>query len=137
MTHTEGDRPWEELERLVERSDPDNVEAFLDTLPPGEATRAVSRIEEECRAFLEEHAARQWLQRVQRDCQQSLQRWEGRDRRVRVAAGRFPALRQHLSQASELRSQIATCEARIAELRAPHRDSRRPLGLGPCTSGVV
>ena len=39
------DRPWEELERLVEAERAERVEAFLDALPAGEATRVVSRLD--------------------------------------------------------------------------------------------
>ncbi len=76
------------------------------------------RIEEECRAFLDEHAPKQWLQRVRQACQERLQQWQRRDQRVRVAAERFSTLRQLLSHANELRTQIAAHETRIAERRA-------------------
>ena len=44
MPANEEPRPWEELEKLVGESDAQRVEAFLDTLPDGEAALAVSRL---------------------------------------------------------------------------------------------
>jgi len=45
-------RPWEELERLVEGPDAERVEAFLEALPDGEAILAVSRLSEDDQAAL-------------------------------------------------------------------------------------
>ncbi len=47
MSPDEEQRPWEELEKLVEEPVAERVEAFLDTLPDGEAALAVSRLSEE------------------------------------------------------------------------------------------
>ncbi|MBU0640201.1 MAG: magnesium transporter, partial [Planctomycetes bacterium] len=47
MAPDDEQRPWEELEKLVEKPDAERVEAFLDTLPDGEAALAVSRLSEE------------------------------------------------------------------------------------------
>ena len=52
MTLDEEQRPWEELEKLVEESDAERVEAFLDALPDGEAALAVSRLSEEDQTLL-------------------------------------------------------------------------------------
>jgi magnesium transporter len=37
-------RPWEDLEKLVEELDPEQIEAFLDALPPDESVRAITRL---------------------------------------------------------------------------------------------
>jgi len=52
MAPDEEPRPWEELEKLIEESDAGRVEAFLDTLPGGEAVLAVSRLSEDDQAAL-------------------------------------------------------------------------------------
>ena len=52
MHTTEEQRPWKELERLVEEPDAQRMEAFLDALPDGEAALAVSRLSEEDQTLL-------------------------------------------------------------------------------------
>jgi len=46
------DRPWEEIERLVETRDPELLEAFLEGLGTGETARMVANLSEEGRAKL-------------------------------------------------------------------------------------
>lgn len=47
MTPAEEQRPWEELEKLVEEPVAEHVEAFLGTLADGEAALAVSRLSQD------------------------------------------------------------------------------------------
>lgn len=47
MTADETERPWEELEKLVEEAPPEHVESFLGKLPASEAARAIARLSEE------------------------------------------------------------------------------------------
>ncbi len=44
MTAADEQRPWVELEKLVEESDAERIEAFLEALPPGEPARALSHL---------------------------------------------------------------------------------------------
>ena len=43
------DRPWEQLESLLDGADPVAIDAFLSELPPGDAERAISRLDVEHR----------------------------------------------------------------------------------------
>ena len=52
MPANEEERPWEELEKLVEEPDAERVEAFLDALPDGDAALAVSRLSEDDQTLL-------------------------------------------------------------------------------------
>ena len=47
MIHDLESRPWETLERLAQRGDADQLEQFIDTLSPGEAARAIARLDSE------------------------------------------------------------------------------------------
>ncbi len=58
----QGDRPWEELQRILDDKDPSRVEAFLEKTQPGEMARVISRLSEEDQAAVlhivdTEHAA--------------------------------------------------------------------------------
>ncbi len=44
MPENEETHPWIELEKLVEESDAESMDAFLDALPPGEPARAVAHL---------------------------------------------------------------------------------------------
>ena len=46
MEEHDTQRPWEELEQLVEESDSEQLESFLETLPASETARAVTRLSE-------------------------------------------------------------------------------------------
>ncbi len=45
MPAVDEQHPWVELERLVEESDAEHLEAFLEALPPGEPARALSHLD--------------------------------------------------------------------------------------------
>ncbi len=47
MEEHDAQHPWEELEYLVEESDSEHLESFLDTLPASETARAVTRLSED------------------------------------------------------------------------------------------
>jgi magnesium transporter len=52
MEAPDSQRPWEELELLVEESDTEQIESFLDTLLAGETARAVTRLSEDAQDWL-------------------------------------------------------------------------------------
>jgi magnesium transporter len=47
MEQQDAQRPWEELELLVEEADTDQLEGFLESLPANETARAVTRLSDE------------------------------------------------------------------------------------------
>lgn len=52
MEAPDSQRPWEELELLVEESDTEQIESFLDTLLADETARAVTRLSEDAQDWL-------------------------------------------------------------------------------------
>jgi magnesium transporter len=47
MTESPSDKPWDELEKLVDTADSAEVESYLDAMPPEDATRTISRMSED------------------------------------------------------------------------------------------
>ncbi len=52
MPDRPGSQPWREIEEIVGRSNPAELDAFLDTLAPSDVARAISRLDDEVRAHV-------------------------------------------------------------------------------------
>lgn len=64
MRTVDEQQPWVKLEKLVDESDAEQLEAFLEGLPAGEPARALSHLEAYCKEEVPYARVIQWRSRA-------------------------------------------------------------------------